>query len=159
MRPFLGISRQEWRFLAVFLASFFALFFLLISIDLSGLTDAITSLEAGLLHALGIPVTVSGSFMVFGNGVVRVIAECTGLVMVILLFSLLIATPMPSRRRFKAFVLFAPLLLLFNLIRLAVTLVAFFRFASSFEAVHVVLWVVDSAVVLGVWYYTYTSNW
>ena len=66
--------------------------------------------------------------------------------MVILFGALLYATK-PS---WRAFFLYSPFLLAFNLFRLYLTLLAGAQYAA-FDAVHVFLWFVDSGVVLLAW--------
>ncbi|MBU1198047.1 archaeosortase/exosortase family protein [Candidatus Micrarchaeota archaeon] len=128
------------------------MFLVLIALDLSFLTQAIASIQRDMLGHVGTYVTQDGSSLQFGHYVVHIVAECSGFVMVILLAALLWSTPIPERKRWKALVLLTPFLLLFNLARLWLTILVFFYVFPYFEIVHVSLWFIDSALVLGLWY-------
>ncbi len=149
---------DERRFLFRFLSIFFFLFLLLFLFELNWLTRWIAGVETGLLNYVGVPASQEGSYILMGPYLVHIVPECTGLVMVFLLAALLYATRIPELQRRKALVVFTPFLLLFNLLRLLATLLVFYYWQALFGAVHVFLWFVDSALVLGLWYYVYRKG-
>ncbi|MFH1106616.1 MAG: archaeosortase/exosortase family protein [Candidatus Micrarchaeota archaeon] len=151
------LDAGEKRFLARFLAIFFGLFAVLLLADLRALNEAIASVQAGLLALSGLPVVQHGILLSSGNSAATIVNECSGLVMVILLAALLYASQMPESRRRRTLLIFTPFLLAFNIARLFLTLRAFFTAGALFDYVHVLLWFVDSAVVLSIWYMAFSS--
>jgi len=86
-----------------------------------------------------------------GKSGFEIIADCTGLVMVVLLFALLYSTESKADKP-RELAFYAPFLLAFNLVRLFATLLAHYHLGEAgFEAVHAALWFVDSGVVLWCW--------
>lgn len=148
----------EKAFLRKFFLIFALLFALLFFVDLPPLNSAIAYIEAALLRSSGVPVSLDGTVLQYSGFAAKIVNECSGLVMVALLASLLYATDIPEHRRRRALIIFTPFLLLFNLLRLFITLYVFFAVNSLFEITHVFLWFVDSAVVLSCWYYVFRGR-
>lgn len=148
------LQRASLRFLAVFALTFGVPYIVMQRVDLSIMTGWIAAFESWVLRSFSIPAFSVDSLIFIANSsaVYQIVAECTGLVMVILLFALLYSTPLDSRRRLRSLALYIPLLLAFNLLRLAVTFLAGSLVGpSALEPTHVALWFVDSGVVLAVW--------
>ena len=152
------MREYEKAFLARFFIIFFALFAILLFAPPVPLNSAIAGIEASLMHSSGVPVAVDGTVLSLGASSAEIVNECSGLVMVILLASLLYSSDIPENRRRLALLAFTPFLLLFNIARLYATLYAYFAAHQLFEAVHVILWFVDSAVVLACWYYAFRGR-
>ena len=148
----LGLARHEWVFLAKFAAFFSVPYALLHVLDLRLLTQPIASFESAFFNAAGVPSSAAASIIFAAGREFEIIPDCTGLVMVILLFALLWSTPIEEKRRRPFFAAGSIFLLAFNLARLFFTLWAGVAWGNAaLEAVHVALWFVDSAVVLAVW--------
>lgn len=147
-------------FIAIFLPVFFAGFWLLLQLNLTALTTPLAQTESTLLASAGIPntlttntagtpSTLSTSFAEF-----EIVTECTGLVLVLMLAALLIATPAelcPPKRKLAYFAVFAPFLIAFNALRLFLTLYLGTLWPAWFDGIHAFFWLVDSAVVFAVW--------
>ncbi|MFH1750640.1 MAG: archaeosortase/exosortase family protein [Candidatus Micrarchaeota archaeon] len=145
------LKKGEANFLVKFLAIFFALFFLLKIADLDWLLKALAGIEAWLLAQLGVLALLDGNEIILEKTRVLIVPECSGLFMPILLASLLWSTRLENARRLKFMLIFTPLLFLFNLARLLVTILPLAFFPALFTPIHVFLWFVDSALVLWVW--------
>ncbi|MEW5955285.1 MAG: archaeosortase/exosortase family protein [Candidatus Micrarchaeota archaeon] len=146
------LSAFERAFLAKFLVLFFVPFTALHFVDASLLNAAVASSEHAALSFLGYDAAASGSDLFVDGTHFRIVVDCTGLVLVLLLFALLFATPLKNAVRLRALAVFAPFLLFFNLLRLLLTLsVGAVLGQAALEAVHVLLWFVDSAVVFFIW--------
>lgn len=140
------------RFLASFLILFFVPFALIHFLPLGFTGEAVAGVEESMLSTLGYGVERSGSLLRIGGvSYFDIVADCSGLVMVILFFALLYSTPCDCDR-LRALLVYSPVLLAFNLFRLLLTLLAHYHYgAAAFEFAHVALWFVDSAVVLACW--------
>ncbi|MFH0835819.1 MAG: archaeosortase/exosortase family protein [Candidatus Micrarchaeota archaeon] len=135
------------RFLPVFFIPFLVLSFL----TWSPLTDFIAGAETVSLNYAGVQATASGSLISTPSINFLIIFECSGLVMLILLFALLFAHP-PKKTNWVTVAGYGLFLLFFNLVRLFFTLLAGIYFGDAvLGAVHVSLWFVDAGVVFWVW--------
>ena len=144
------MREKEKRFLTRFLAAFFIPYLLVHFLPLAPVNQAVASTQNALFEATGFETELDGTLLTVRGGFethYRIITDCSGLVMVILFAALLYATK-PS---WRALLLYSPLLLAFNLLRLYVTLYAGVQYPSLFDATHAALWFVDSAVVLLAW--------
>jgi len=147
-----GLARHEWLFLAKFFILFAIPYALIHVIDLGWLTRAIASIESGLFNAAGIPSSAVGSEVIAAGANYTIIADCTGLVMVAMLFALLWATPLKDKRRWLFLAIGAPFLLLFNFARLFITLWTGIALGpTALETVHLGFWFVDAAAAVAVW--------
>lgn len=149
------LSREQKFFLIRFPVYFLVPYSLLLYLKPAFLTNAIASLEALLLNAVGFNTIAGGSIIVVRNAVFEIIPDCSGLVMVFLFLALFYATPKAifvRKRGLSAVVAYATALLGFNLLRLFVTLAVGTSFGeSTLNAVHAALWFVDAGVVLAAW--------
>jgi exosortase/archaeosortase family protein len=148
------LRREELAFLARFALLFGAPYLALHLVDVTPLAANIAHAQVAALSLAGVPAFADGPLLYVAGSpaVYQIVADCTGLVMVILLFALLWATPIDPRARLPALLAFAPFLLAFNLVRLAATLlVGAWHGPAALEAAHVALWFVDSGVVLALW--------
>lgn len=145
------IGNREKSFFVKFIAAFFLLYALLYVFDLRFLTNFIASVQSQALALTGFPNSLDGSVIsIPGRAVFEVVRECTGLVMIFMLAALLYATRTKSSLYY--FAIFAPLLFVFNVVRLFAT---FYVGASlgiqAMEVAHVLLWFVDAAAVFFLW--------
>ncbi|MFH1199710.1 MAG: archaeosortase/exosortase family protein [Candidatus Micrarchaeota archaeon] len=154
----LRLSKKEKAFLAKFLALFALLFSMVWLFDLPPLNAALAFAEGELLSHAGVPAIVGGNIIAVGGLSARIVNECSGLVMVALLVALLYSHDIPRKSRLRALAVFVPFLLAFNALRLFATLYVFFAANAWFDAVHVALWLVDSAVVLACWYVAFSRR-
>ena len=146
------LSGTEKRFLARFFVIFFSLFAAIHFVDLSFLSRAVAQVEFHLLSLAGVHAVLQGELLVAGSTPFLFVVDCTGLVMVVLFAALLHSNELESRRRVRALLLYSPLLLAFNLVRLFATLIVGAFAPPLFWAVHALLWFVDSGVVLLAWH-------
>jgi len=148
----LGLAPREWLFLAKFFVFFSVPYVLIHLIDLGWLSGIVAVAETALFNAAGIPSSASGSQIFCAGMNYAIIADCTGLVMIFMLFALLWATPLKGRRRWLFLAVGIPLLLIFNIFRLFLTLYAGVAFgAGALDAVHLGFWFVDAGVVVALW--------
>ncbi len=132
-----------------FLVVFFALFAFIHLLDVSLLTSFLAGLEGFLLSSLGFATVVSNSLLTVNSISFLVSVDCSGLVLIVLLFSLFVSTGVGSVRNF---VFFSALLFLFNIARLLLTIEVGGVFGFGvMEATHIFLWFVDSGVVFAIW--------
>jgi len=135
--------------LAKFLLVFFILLALIHFIDFSTLASVVASVESELLSTLGFTVLKFKSTVIVNSTPFLITVDCTGVVLIILLFSLFVSTQTGS---LKQFILFSILLFFFNITRLLLTLeVGGVYGLNAMELTHVSLWLVDSAVVFIIW--------
>lgn len=145
-------SARERDFLAKFLIIFFLPFAALHFIDASLLTTAVAYAEKILLSLLGYAAASIGDDLFVDGTHFKIVVDCTGLVLVLLLAALLFATPLKNEKRLRVLLIFTPFLLTFNLLRLLLTLsVGAVLGQPALEATHVLMWFVDSAVVFFIW--------
>ncbi len=158
-----SLQKQEKKFLALFLSSFAALYLLVQALPIDSLLEKLTALEVALLNFAGVAASSTQTTIFTPSIEFEIVRDCSGLVMASLLAALLFASK-PNQKiswknnsnywqgALKTLLLFAPLLLAFNVLRLWVTLFAGAHYGqSTLDAVHFTLWIVDSAVVLLVW--------
>jgi len=144
------LSQIEKNFLLKFFAGFSLLYLLVQILPLEAFLQWLASTEAVLLNSAGVNALASATIISTPAIEFEIIRDCSGLLMVALLAALLYATN--SRNSLKTLLLFAPLLVAFNLFRLLITLFVGTRFGSgALEAVHFSLWIVDSLIVLLIW--------
>ncbi len=141
-------------------AFFFGLPYLLLHVlPLGFLLDLIAAIESVGLHALGVGSVVFGSFLSANSAWFAIVPDCSGLVMVSLLFGLLWSTPVSIAVRERFFAIWAPALLAYNLVRLLVVLyVAGTYGMGAMDPVHLGLWLVDAALVFGIWWKAFTVD-
>ncbi|MFH0834783.1 MAG: archaeosortase/exosortase family protein [Candidatus Micrarchaeota archaeon] len=120
-------------------------------IDIGVVTNAVASAEALLFRLGGFSVSQNASLLLVEGVPFEIVADCTGLMMVFLLLALLWATPVDEERRVRAFLVWTPFLLGFNLLRMFITLSAGFYAPQLMDVAHVVLWFVDSGAVVLIW--------
>ncbi|NUN11663.1 exosortase/archaeosortase family protein [Candidatus Micrarchaeota archaeon] len=143
------VNKKEKLFLAKFFTSFFIPFFLLELIDTSLLTNAIAGFENYFLSKL-VYTELNGSTIFANNILFQIVTECSGLVMLLLFASLIYSTE--AKNKLKNFLLLAPVVFVFNLLRLFVTLLfGVFYGQQAIEVVHVLFWFIDAGVVFLLW--------
>ncbi|MDP2717150.1 MAG: exosortase/archaeosortase family protein [Candidatus Micrarchaeota archaeon] len=139
------------------MAAFFGVPYLLLHIvPLDPLLDAIAAIESALLKAAGVASTQFGAVLSSNAAWFQIVPDCSGLVMVFLLAGLLWSTPVKRPKR--VFIVFAPLLLAWNLVRLFLVLYAGGVLGQTVQDVlHVGLWFVDAGIVLGIWWMAFSK--
>lgn len=145
-----SLSTKERRFLALFIISFVVLYALIRILPLQFLTVFIANAEASILSSAGHAAVAQGTALFVGNQAFEIVVDCSGLVMIILFFSLLYSTGVKIswQKLLKYFAFF----FVFNLIRLAFTLAVSADYGNAaLDIVHPVLWFVDSGVVFAAW--------
>ena len=143
------------KFIAKFLPLYFIPFFLISRvIPLGFLTDLIASTESFFLSSAGVANTLRASFIFTTAINYEIVAECTGLSMVILLFALLYSAELDNKKRVKTMLFFTPILLFFNLLRLFAVLWLGAKLGQQgLDYAHPAFWFVDAAIVFAIWYY------
>ncbi|MFH0971886.1 MAG: archaeosortase/exosortase family protein [Candidatus Micrarchaeota archaeon] len=147
----LFLRKDEWEFLLKFLVAFFSLFILLKITDLTPILNFIGAAENKMLEMVGVKSALEGNLVFIGNSQIEIVPECSGFVMAILLAALLWSTRIKNGIRIKYLLIFTPLLFIFNLLRLLMTILALAFTPAFFDAMHIFLWFVDSAIVMGIW--------
>ncbi len=139
------------------ISAFFGLpYALLHVVPMEPLLDAIAAIESAMLNALGVASVRFGAVLSSNAAWFQIVPDCSGLVMVFLLLGLLWSTPV--RRPLRHFLVFAPLLLAWNLVRLFLVLYAGGIYGqTAVEALHVGLWFVDAGIVLGIWWKAFSK--
>ena len=147
--------RDEIKFLLKFLPLYFIPFFLIARVlPLGFLTDLTAFIQSKLLSLAGVTNQLAGSFIYPQKISFEIVPECTGLSMVILLFALLYSTKINPRKRLSALLLYTPLLLLFNQIRLfALLFIGATNGQSALDYAHPAFWLIDAGLVFALWYF------
>ncbi len=163
-----GFSREQIDFLKKFPLFFFIPYFAIRLFDWTFLTSAIAAFESSALAALGYANERFGSIILAANAsggseAFDLVVDCSGAVMIIMFLALYYATgDFAGKKNGKGKTLktskprspwiYLPLLFVFNLARILVTLAVGLSFgAFALQATHFVLWFVDSAVVVACW--------
>jgi exosortase/archaeosortase family protein len=140
-------------FLAKFAASFAALYAIVLWLPLGAWLEFVAAVEAKLVTTASVPATSAATTIACASQQFEIVAECSGLVMVSLLASLLYATG--ARNAGKTLLWAAPALIAFNLLRLFGTLyLACTLGAFALEPTHFAFWIVDALAVLAIWAYS-----
>lgn len=145
-----SLSAKERRFLALFLISFVVLYALIHILPLQFLDVFVANAEASILSSAGHAAVTQGTTLFVGKAAFEIVVDCSGLVMMIMFFSLLYSTGVKItwQKLLKYFAFF----FVFNLIRLAFTLAVSADYGNAaLDVVHPVLWFVDSGVVFAAW--------
>lgn len=144
------LTNTEKLFLVNFFGVFGVLFAFFHYLSMDWLLNLIASVEAGILFNAGIHATVQGATIFTSKATFQIVAECSGLVMSSMLVALVFTTNVP--KKFQNLLVFVPLLMGFNLIRLAVTLYFGATFGQGvLDVVHYALWFVDTGLVFWIW--------
>ncbi len=158
-KPASSLSKDEWGFVARFFLSFFILYAALLGIDhffptATLLFKVFVARSSSILLAayFGTATSISGTVIFSGNSLYSIVVECTGLVLAILLFSLLYASKLSPQKIAFYLAAYMPFLLAFNVFRVSLTIaIGIFYGQDAMDAVHVTLWLVDSALVMALW--------
>jgi exosortase/archaeosortase family protein len=151
-RKEIALRREEKSFLIKFALLFSIPYVLIHFLPLGFLTEFVAFAESKLVSFTGASAAAQGSTLLVDGKIFEIIPDCSGLVMIILFAALLYSTKLSAGKRARGMLLFIPLLFVFNLLRLFLTLMVGVAWGvDAFNAAHVVLWFVDSAVVLLAW--------
>jgi exosortase/archaeosortase family protein len=147
---FSKITAEEKTFLIRFLIAFAALFIVATPLPLTPLLEWIAHTEADWLIFSGMLAYSDGAVVHAGGIAFEIVNECSSLVMIALLASLLIAGG--AKSDWKALAIGIPVLFAFNLLRLFATMWVGATYGeAALDTIHYLLWLVDSAFVLGLW--------
>ncbi len=141
---FRGKIRTVLLFAAVFSASF-ALFH---ALPLDWLEHATAQGSAAVLRAAGIDSSADGkTILLQGEPAAVIIPSCTGVDSLSILFALAAADPLMTRKR-KAVMLCAgvPLLLSFNFVRIALTVIS-----PEWFPMHFLTWMASAGLIFVLW--------
>ena len=144
------------KFLAKFLPLYFIPFFLISRVlPLAFLNNLTASIESFLLTTAGVANQLNAPLIFTQALNYEIVAECTGLSMVILLFALLYSTEITDKKKLKTLFVFTPILLLFNLLRLFTLLWLGAKLGQQgLDYAHPAFWFVDAGIVFFVWHAT-----
>lgn len=146
---------MEFKKILFFSLKFFLAFGLCLFL-LSFTPDFVLEFEAGAVHSVLSLVSYSvldGKALFFGGVSFEFVAECTGLTLIGLLFSLYFATGLKFNLRFIYYSIF---LVLFNIFRIVVTLLL--SNLLAFDLVHVTFYFIDSLLVFFVWKHEFSKQ-
>lgn len=148
------------RFLLVFLPLYALIELSTIYYSNNFLTQIIATTQSQILNAIGINVIQIGNILTTKNATFEIIPDCTGFMLIAMLAALLYATrSVTNEYKLNVLLLGGAALLIFNLIRLATTIYIFVNFGQTvFEITHLLLWIIDSLIVLAIWYYSISDN-
>ena len=108
-----------------------------------------------MLNSAGIQAINSGPLVSVENSqlLFEIVNECSSLVMISILASLLLATSwLNDKQKIVGFAFGALFLFVFNLFRLAGTIAVGARYGqSALDVVHIALWLFDSLLVVVIW--------
>jgi exosortase/archaeosortase family protein len=141
------VKRQSFvDYLAKFLAVFLLLYAAFLVFDFEVFKQVVALASAGLLGALGVPVSLDG--LVIRNGQLEyfITSSCTGLVSLAMFAGLVWATP-GVRNRLAWTVASYPVFFAWNVARVASSVAA----AENVVLFHNAMWVLSVAVVLGLY--------
>lgn len=146
------LKKQEKTFLLRFALLFFLPFIAVHALDLDVINSAVAATESTMLNAIGYQTTLDGTGLAVEGKEFKIVTDCSGVVLVILLFALLYATLLKEKKRRKTLLWATPFLLCFNLLRLLLTLAAGAVLGQlALDIIHPLMWFVDSGVVLFIW--------
>lgn len=95
---------------------------------------------------------LSGTTIVSETISFLIVPDCSGLVMIAMFFALIAASNGSLKHKLISLALFSPLLFVFNIFRLFLTIATAFNFGKlAFEVMHLSLWIYDSVVVISFW--------
>jgi len=146
----MGFGRKAVFFLLKFFVIYGVLQALILAMPLGPLQDGIASLEAGFLN-----LESEGNRIFFKENVFSIVANCTGLVSVSVLASIVFSLRKPGiGKKLGLFGAGAAVLFPLNIARIYfVVLAATFFGAGIAESLHVLTWFLVSAAILALWYF------
>lgn len=148
-----SLKENEKKFLLLFFIGFAALYLLVQALPIEFALEGIASFETQALNYAGVAASSSQTIVFTPSMEFEIIKDCSGLLMVGLLAALLFSSSSDHRKSLSTLLLFAPLLLAFNLLRLFATLFVGAQYGQQImDAVHFALWIVDSLIVLLIWW-------
>ncbi len=109
-------------------------------------------IEYALLSLLGGDVSVTDRIVTYAGFPVTIIEECTGIYEIIIFAAAVLAFPTSARNKLVGFAWGAPLIYLFNVIRILVLIVVGRFYRESFEFMHIYFWQATMiAMITSVW--------
>lgn len=148
------------RFLIVFLPLYAIIELTTIYFSNNILTQTIASIQSALLNSIGIFANNSGNIIRTVGATFEVIPDCSGLMLIAMLAGLLYATrSVTNKHKLNILLLGGAVLLIFNLLRLTLTIYTFVNFGqNTFELTHFALWIIDSLLVITIWLLAINKN-
>ena len=140
-----------------FMISFALLFFVPYILLIYGFipTAGIDLLLAKTLYSLILPLNniyLHSDKLLSDSISFSIVPDCSGFVMIFMFFALIFSSKGTFKNKFLSLLIFSPLLFVFNIFRLFLTLLVAFNFGKlAFDVVHISLWFFDSAVVISAW--------
>ena len=147
-------AKRFWEKALVFLVKFFVIYallqFLIVSLPLGFLENGIALLEA---NALGLQ--AEGNAIFFDSHAFQIVPNCTGLVGISVLASIIFALRRPELKKKILLLAFGTLALFpLNLLRLYLVLLAAISFGPEMaEGLHTAAWFAVSAAIILLWYW------
>jgi len=110
--------------------------------------EATATLEFYFLNIFSDQVRLNGKMVWFGNFVVKIIDECTGIYEMLIFAAAVLAFPTSWRDKGMGILMGCPLIYLFNLIRIAMLIVVGRFWPPAFDFMHVYFWQATMIVMI-----------
>ena len=110
--------------------------------------EATATLEFYFLNIFSDQVRLNGKMVWFGNFVVKIIDECTGIYEMLIFAAAVLAFPTSWRDKGMGILMGCPLIYLFNLIRIAMLIVVWRFWPPAFDFMHVYFWQATMIVMI-----------
>ena len=139
-------ANPAYRFVALFLIylGLVSVLYPLFTASFSGvirwLIDATAYVEYLLLRPFTSEVSYAGNLVVFQGFSVKIIVECTGIFEIMIFSAAVLAFPTSIRKKAIGLFLGAPLLYLFNVVRIIVLILVGRYWFSIFDFMHIYFW-------------------
>ena len=148
------------RFLIVFLPLYALIELTTIYFSNNFFTQLIAAIQSQILKVIGISTIHSGNILRAAGATFEIIPDCTGLMLIAMLVGLLYATrSVTNKHKLNILLLGGAVLLIFNLLRLTLTIYTFVNFGqNTFELTHFALWIIDSLLVITIWLLAINKN-
>lgn len=144
------------KFLLYFSAIFFVPYLLIIYEILPTYT-----INKWIADVLFISLSQSFPIFLFDNHILSdsisftIVPDCSGFVMISMFFALVMSSNSKITKKITSIIIISPFLFLFNLLRLFLTLYIGLSFGKfAFEITHILLWFIDSGVVILFWLFS-----
>ena len=139
-------ANPAYRFVALFLIylGLVSVLYPLFTASFSGvirwLIDATAYVEYLILRPFTSEVSYAGNLVVFQGFSVKIIVECTGIFEIMIFSAAVLAFPTSIRKKAIGLFLGAPLLYLFNVVRIVVLILVGRYWFSIFDFMHIYFW-------------------
>lgn len=110
--------------------------------------EATASIEYYFLNLFSSEVRLNGKMVWFGNFVVKIIDECTGIYEMLIFSAAVLAFPTSWRDKGLGILMGCPMIYLFNLLRIAMLIVVGRFWPPAFDFMHVYFWQATMIVMI-----------